>query len=111
MSKICECEICGEEDRRDRMNELDGVMVCDYCHQTGDYVLSQKEFEKLVIKRAKEIYPGELCTDFVKEGFQVRENGYLVSLVKGSEKAQKAIEETAQNVAFDSAYWNGDFPG
>lgn len=105
MSKFEECTICGHEDRKDRLNLLDDVYVCDYCHQTGDCIISEKEFRAEVIARVKELYPGKpINSEFLLEGF---EDG----LIKGGTETQQKIEEAANTVAFDSAFWNGDFPG
>lgn len=104
-AKICECAICGEEDLRKNLNDLDDVLVCNYCHQVGDCIITEEEFREAVITRAKEIYPDKrICTDFLKEGF---EDG----LIKGGTETLAKIEETANTIAFDSAWWNGDFPG
>lgn len=58
--------------------------------------MTYEQYLDAVVKRAKEIYPNkQICIDYVREAFNANEN----------------IEDAAATVAFDSAWWNGDFPG
>lgn len=103
-AKICECAICGEEDLRKNLNDIDDVLVCDYCHQTGEYAMEYEDFEHAAILRALGLQP-KIIGDAIDAGtldYSIIQSVYQPVYVIGGTQTRIDIDLAAQKLCLET---------